>query len=157
MKDGKNLLNSLEQIKNDLNDLQKKLKTEKVYGKEKHGLVTTVVNGEGQIVDFKFDNGMVDKEFKVAIIQSINDGLKKAEQLRKEKKQEIVGEIGIPDIPGIYWLITKEIIKGSIYLPNHSQKYSFWLLIIKQGEGKYIDQIKANKSTWRPEHSHKIN
>ena len=96
------ILNKIEQIKRELNDLHSQLENMTVYGKEKHGLVRTVVNGKGKIVDFEFDNGLVDIEFKEAIITSINDGLKKAQQLEKEKKQEIIGDVDIPDIPGIF-------------------------------------------------------
>ena len=97
-----NIMNRIEEIKKELNNLQEKLKTEKVYGKEKHGLVRTVVNGKGKILDFEFDNGVVDKEFKEAIIDSVNDALEKAEKLEKEKKQKIVGNIDVPDVPGLF-------------------------------------------------------
>ena len=102
MDDMDNIMNRIEQIKKELDELQEKLKTEKVYGKEKHGLVTTVVNGKGKILDFEFDNGVVDKEFKEAIIDSVNDALDKAEELEKEKKQEIVGDVEVPDVPGLF-------------------------------------------------------
>ena len=102
MGDMDNIMNRIEEIKKELNNLQEKLKTEKVYGKEKHGLVRTVVNGKGKILDFEFDNGVVDKEFKEAIIDSVNDALEKAEKLEKEKKQKIVGNIDVPDVPGLF-------------------------------------------------------
>ncbi len=96
-----NIMKRVQNIKKELNQLQETLESMKVYGKEKHGLVTTVVNGQGKIVDFEFDNGVVDKEFKDAIIQSINDGLNKAHKLEKEKKQEIIGDVQLPDLPGL--------------------------------------------------------
>ena len=61
------ILNKIEKIKRDLNNLHSRLENMTVYGKEKHGLVKTVVNGKGEVVDFEFDNGLVDKEFKEAI------------------------------------------------------------------------------------------
>ena len=102
MGDMDNIMNRIEEIKKELNNLQEKLKTEKVYGKEKHGLVRTVVNGKGKILDFEFDNWVVDKKFKEAIIDSVNDALEKAEKLEKEKKQKIVGNIDVPDVPGLF-------------------------------------------------------
>ena len=97
-----NILNQIEKIKNDLDQLQTQLENEKVYGKEQHGLVTTIVNGKGEVIDFEFDSGMVDIEFKKAIIQSINNGLKKARQLEKKQKQKIANGISIPDMPDLF-------------------------------------------------------
>ena len=101
MDDMNNILDKIEKIKKDLKDLEDKLETLTVYGKEKHGLVKTVVNGKGKIVDFEFTNGVVDKEFKEAIISSINDGLNKAKNLEKKEKENIIGDIDLPDVPGI--------------------------------------------------------
>ncbi|MFW5976755.1 MAG: YbaB/EbfC family nucleoid-associated protein [Bacillota bacterium] len=102
MEDMDNILNKIEQIKKELDNLYSNLEEIKVSGKEKNGLVKTIVNGKGEIIDFEFENGLVDKEFKDAIIESINNGLEKSRELKKEKKQKIIGEVDIPDIPGIF-------------------------------------------------------
>ena len=102
MREMQNILESIEKIKKEMAQLQEKLKTQTVSGKEKHGLVTTIVNGQGEIVDFQFSDGVVDEEFKIAIISSINDGLQKAHRLQKKEKENIVNQVNLPDIPGLF-------------------------------------------------------
>ncbi|MFW6309172.1 MAG: YbaB/EbfC family nucleoid-associated protein [bacterium] len=97
-----NVSDQITKLKKELEKLEAQLKERKVYGKENHGLVTTVVNGQGKIVDFEFNEGVVDEEFKKAIIDSINDGLERAKRLKKKKKQEIIGDLQIPDMPGLF-------------------------------------------------------
>lgn len=104
LEDMDNILNKIESIKKELDNLNSNLESMKVYGEENRKLVKTVVNGKGKVVDFEFENGLVDKEFKEALIASINDGLEKAKKLEKEKKQEIIGDVDVdlPNIPGIF-------------------------------------------------------
>lgn len=102
MQDRENIMNQIESIKTELEKLQNQLGEERVYGKEDYGLVTTVANGRGKIIDFKFNEGVVDRDFKKAIIKSINDALEKAEKIEKEQKQKIIGDIPLPDIPGLF-------------------------------------------------------
>ena len=97
-----NVLNRIEQIKKELKELQGKLGDMEVCGEEERGLVKTIGNGKGKILDFVFANGIVDEEFKKALISSVNNALDKAKELEKEKKQEIIGNIQMPDIPGLF-------------------------------------------------------
>lgn len=96
------MASQIKKLKNDLQTMETELEKETVQGKENHGLVTTIVNGKGEIVDFQFKQGIVDKEFKLALITSINDGLKKAKNLQKEKKQKIAGNFPLPEMPDIF-------------------------------------------------------
>lgn len=101
MEDMDNILNQIERIQRELRELQNKLKDMEVKGTEKNGLVTTIVNGKGKIIDFDFNNGIIDQKFKEALLESINNGLEKAKQLEIEKKREIIGDVDMPDIPGL--------------------------------------------------------
>lgn len=103
MEDVDNVLDQVERIKKGLQELQKDLKSMKVKGKDENGTTTVIVSGEGKILDFKFDSPIetLNKETKNALIEATNNGLEKAKKLESEKKQEIIGDIDMPDIPGL--------------------------------------------------------
>lgn len=96
------MVDQIKKVKSNLQRLQQELEEETIHGKENYGLVTTVVNGKGEIIDFKFKEGIIDKEFKNALIDSINDGLHKAKKMQQEKKRKIAGDIPLPDLPDIF-------------------------------------------------------
>ena len=102
MNNMENILDKIEKIKTELNDLQQKLESKKIQETDKQDLVTTVVNGKGKIIDFKFKNITIDENVKKALINSVNNALDKAKVLEKESKQKIVEEVDVPDVPGLF-------------------------------------------------------
>ncbi len=96
-----NILDKIEQIKTDLNNLQQKLEAKELQADDEHNLVTTIVNGKGKILDFNFTKN-IDIETKNALIESVNKALEKADKIERESKQQIVGDIDVPDVPGIF-------------------------------------------------------
>jgi len=102
MNNMENILDKIEKIKTELNDLQQKLESKKIQETDQQDLVTTVVNGKGKIIDFKFQNITIDENVKKALINSVNNALDKAKMLEKESKQKIVEEVDVPDVPGLF-------------------------------------------------------
>ncbi len=97
-----NILERIQKIKEEMINLQQDLKEMYVYGEEEKNLVKALINGKGKVLDYEFKTENVDNEIKKAIIKATNDGLQKATQLEQKKKQEIIGDVDIPDIPGLF-------------------------------------------------------
>ncbi len=97
-----NILDKIEKIKNELHNLQKKLESKKIQETDNQNLVTTVVNGKGEIINFKFQSNTINENVKKGLIESTNRALEKAEKLEKESKQKIVEEVDVPDVPGLF-------------------------------------------------------
>ncbi len=103
MEDIDDVLGQVEKIKKGLEKLQKNLKTMEVKGKDESENITAIVSGKGKIIDYKFaiNVNTLNNEIKDALVEATNEGLEKAKKLESEKKQEIIGDIDIPDIPGL--------------------------------------------------------
>ena len=102
MDDMDNILNQITMIKKRLNQLENELSEIDLRADDDNGLVSIVVNGKGQMVDIHFHDEEISKESKNALIEAVNRGQEKAQQTRADKKQEIVGDVNIPDIPGLF-------------------------------------------------------
>ena len=97
------ILNQIETIKEKMNRLQEELTNIQVYGEDENSLVRAISNGKGKILDYEFsEKGEIDTKKKKALIEATNNCIKKAKELEAEKKQEIVGNVNIPDIPGLF-------------------------------------------------------
>jgi len=96
------IVGRIKKIKEELIKLQQDLKEMYVYGEEEKNLVKVVVSGKGEVSDLEFTGKNINNDLKNAIIKATNDGLRKANKLEQNKKQEIVGNVDIPDIPGLF-------------------------------------------------------
>jgi len=101
-----NLLGQIEIIKKRLAGIQEELKLMTVEGKDEDNLITAVVNGKGEVINYQLNTGFMDviKQEKLikALIEATNDGTGKARELESKKKEELLGEFNIPDIPGLF-------------------------------------------------------
>lgn len=106
MENMNNILSQIEEIKNKLRNLQEELKSITVENNDENNIVTTIVDGTGKITDFKFNLEVIDsidhKDFITALVNSANNAVAKAKQLEKDKKKAIVGNVNIPDVPGLF-------------------------------------------------------
>lgn len=98
-----NIMGQVENIKKGLEKLQQNLKNVNVKGQDETKTVTVTANGKGKILELKFisDIDTINEQIQEAIIEATNKTLKKAKKLEAEKKQEIIGDINMPDIPGL--------------------------------------------------------
>src|SRR6056297_853756 len=102
MEDMEDIIGRIKRIKEELIKLQQNLKKMYVYGEEDKNMVKVKVNGKGKIIDIEFSTKNINNDFKKAIIKATNNGLQKADKLEQNKKQEIIGDVDIPDIPGLF-------------------------------------------------------
>ena len=97
-----NILNQITMIKKRLNQLENELSEINLRADDENGLVSVVTNGKGKITDLYFHDEEISEESKNALIKAVNRAQEKAQQTRADKKQEIVGDVDIPDIPGLF-------------------------------------------------------
>jgi DNA-binding protein YbaB len=97
-----NILNQITIIKKRLNQLENELSDITLRADDDNSIVSVVVNGKGNIIDYYLHDDEIKEETKDALIKATNRGLQKAKETRADKKQEIVGDVDIPDIPGLF-------------------------------------------------------
>lgn len=101
-----NVMEQIAYIKDKMNNLQQELESLTVKGQDKEGIITAVLTGSGQVIDYEFKADQMEvynlAEIKEALVTATNDGLKKAAQIQREKRKAIVGNLNIPDIPGLF-------------------------------------------------------
>lgn len=102
MKNMEDILKQINQIKNKMETLSKQLKDIKIKGISDSNKTTAVFSGDGKILDYFIEGYEIDDNLKNELIEAINNGIKKAEKLRKESRKEIAGNLSLPDIPGIF-------------------------------------------------------
>ncbi len=100
------ILGKIEMIKKQLKNLQEELAETTVKGNDDGEIVTAVVSGTGKLLDYQLNFevfGTINQEdLRRALIQATNNGLQQAKQLEITRKKEIVGEVNLPDIPGLF-------------------------------------------------------
>lgn len=101
-----NIMEQIENIKNNLNKIQKELESTKVTAEDEKGIVTAIVNGLGEIIDYEFNSDSLEVieigKLKKAFVQASNAALEKAKKVEKDRKKQLVGNVNIPDIPGLF-------------------------------------------------------
>lgn len=104
--DMNNILGQIELVKQRLRKLQEELKSTTVVGEDENNLITAIVSGSGKVVDYRLNTKVMEaiNQAKLikALVESTNNGLKKAKELEIAKKQEILGEFNVPNIPGLF-------------------------------------------------------
>ena len=89
-------------LKDNMEEIKESLAHETVEASSGGGMVTVVVNGKMDVLSLKIDPTIDvsgDPEMlETLILAAVNEGLRKAQDLLKDKMQEITGGI---DIPGL--------------------------------------------------------
>ncbi|MEJ6952605.1 YbaB/EbfC family nucleoid-associated protein [Natronospora cellulosivora (SeqCode)] len=101
-----NILEKIETIKKRLAELKEELAEIKVEGQDENKTITAVVSGKGQILDYNLNLGQIgalNKETLIkAVVDASNNGLKAAKEIEANKRKEIIGELNLPDMPGLF-------------------------------------------------------
>ena len=104
--DMNDIITKINNIKKGMAALEKELEQITVEGSDSQGIITAISDGKGVIKDYRFNPGQINSIKKDNLIQAVveatNNTLKKARELEGSKKKEIVGDINIPDIPGLF-------------------------------------------------------
>lgn len=96
-----NIMGQIEKIKNNMEKSQSQLKDLRVTGSDENGQVEVIFDGKGEVLDFKLNGDKLNEDLSYALVEATNDGFKKVKELQMEKRQEALGGIDMPDIPGI--------------------------------------------------------
>ncbi len=92
------LMNQARKMKEQMAKVQDQLKERVVEGTAGGGMVTTFVNGGGEVVGIKLKKDVVDPD-DIAMLEdliqvAVNDGLKKANELSEEEMGKVTGGMG---------------------------------------------------------------
>lgn len=101
-----NILGQIDIIKNKMSQLDQELKNTTIEGSDNEGIFTVIVNGKGKVLDLKFNFNAITAYSQDGIVSAwvdaVNTGLEKARELEKQKRMEIVGDVNLPNIPGLF-------------------------------------------------------
>lgn len=101
-----NMLEKVNNIKVQLTVLEEELKEITVEGTDNNEMIIAIVSGKGMVKDYRFNPGQmstIDKDSLIdAVVEATNNALIKAKKLEADKKKKIVGNINLPDIPGLF-------------------------------------------------------
>lgn len=97
-----NMIKQAVQLKGRLEELKERLADETVEASSGGGMVKVVVNGRCEVLSIDIEPEIVtpdDREMLETLIRAaVNEGVRKAQELVKEKMQELTGGL---DIPGL--------------------------------------------------------
>lgn len=96
------IMDRIEKIKKGLEESEEDLKDLVLEGTDSGDMVTAIFSGKGQLKEIKAAENTPAKEIKPHLIEAINDGIKKVNALKAERKKSLLGDIEIPDIPGLF-------------------------------------------------------
>ena len=101
------LFKDFQKFQGEIKKIQDELAKEKVTGSSGAGMVEVTVNGKLETIDIKIEKELLqDKNLQILqdlIVAAINDAIKKAQGMMKEKVGEITGELGLSglNVPGM--------------------------------------------------------
>ena len=97
-----NIMKQAMDLKDNMENIKEELAQKQVEASAGGGMVTVVVNGKMEILSIKIDPDIIDKEdpelLETLVAAAVNEGVRKAQDLMKEKMLEMTGGI---DIPGL--------------------------------------------------------
>ena len=102
MKGFGSMLKQAKKIQDEMAKIQEELAAKKVEASSGGGMVTVEMNGNQEIVSIKIDPEVInsgDKEMlEDLVLTAVNEGMRKAKDLMKEKIAEVTGGLNIPGI-----------------------------------------------------------
>jgi DNA-binding YbaB/EbfC family protein len=102
MKGFGNMLKQAKKIQEEMVKVQEELATKKVEASSGGGMVTVEVNGNQEVLSIRIDPEVMksgDKEMlEDLVLTAVNEGMRKAKDLMKEKIAEVTGGLNIPGI-----------------------------------------------------------
>ncbi|MFP4661094.1 MAG: YbaB/EbfC family nucleoid-associated protein [Halanaerobiales bacterium] len=101
-----NIIEQIGIIKEELGRLEKELETISVEGTDDNKIITAIVSGKGRVLDYQFNIGEMaglKKDTLVkAVVDATNNSLQAVEDLKIARKKEIIGDVNMPDMPGLF-------------------------------------------------------
>ena len=97
-----NMMKNLNEVRNNMDEIKEELANKTVEASSGGGLVTVQFNGKLEMLDLKIDPTIIDAGdqamVETLIVAAVNEGIGKAQDLLKDKMQELTGGM---DIPGL--------------------------------------------------------
>jgi hypothetical protein len=97
-----NMVKQAMELKNNMEELKESLASETIEASSGGGMVNVIMNGKMEVLSLKIDPVVAeggDREMmETLIMAAVNEGVRKAQELVKEKMTEMTGGI---DIPGL--------------------------------------------------------
>lgn len=101
-----NIMEKVNVIKKRLSELEEELSKVEVEGQDDNNIITAILSGKGKILDYKLNlnqMGALNKDTLIkAVVDASNKGLQAARELEAEKRRKIVGDLDLPDMPGLF-------------------------------------------------------
>ena len=102
MKGFGSMLKQAKKIQDEMEKIQEELAAKKVEASSGGGMVTVEVNGNQEVVSIKIDPEVIssgDKEMlEDLVLTAVNEGIRKAKDLMKERIAEVTGGLNIPGV-----------------------------------------------------------
>ena len=96
------LMKQAQQFQEKLASVQNDLGNRQVTGSAGAGMVTTTLNGKGELLDLTIEKAMVQPEntqmLQDLVVAAVNDGLNKAKELGKTEMARLTGGLNIPGL-----------------------------------------------------------
>ncbi|MFW5991907.1 MAG: YbaB/EbfC family nucleoid-associated protein [Halanaerobiaceae bacterium] len=102
MDDFSNIMGEIERIKSELNQLEEELLHTEVMGQNHDGKIIAKASGKGELIEFEISDKNLDPDLNKALIQAANRALNNSRELAARKKKEIIGEVNLPEMPGLF-------------------------------------------------------
>ncbi len=101
-----NLMNQARQMQDKMAKIQEELAKKTVTGSAGGGMITTTVNGCGELLNIQIEKEVVSsdeiKMLQDLIVAATNDGLRKARELSKDDMGQLTGGLNIPGISNLF-------------------------------------------------------
>jgi DNA-binding YbaB/EbfC family protein len=102
LKDMGGMLNRLMNIKNEMEAIKEQLGQVRVDGEAGAGMVRVLMNGKFEVLEVKIDPSVIDANdpavLETLVQAAVNTAIGKAQDVMKEKMQEITGGLNIPGL-----------------------------------------------------------
>ncbi|MFW6238358.1 MAG: YbaB/EbfC family nucleoid-associated protein [Halanaerobiales bacterium] len=96
------IMERIDKIKEGLKKSQEDLEDIVLEGTDSKKMVTAIISGKGKLKDIKPAENIPAEKIKPHLIEAVNDGIEKANEIKAERKKKLLGDIEIPDIPGLF-------------------------------------------------------
>jgi DNA-binding YbaB/EbfC family protein len=99
------MMKQAQKFQDDMAKMEDELAEEKLEVSSGGGMVTAIVNGRGELIDIKINPEVVDPSdidmLQDLITSAVREAMERANELRKERMEELTGGLGLPPGMGI--------------------------------------------------------
>ena len=101
-----NLMGQARQMQEKMATIQEELAKKTVTGSAGGGMITTTVNGRGDLLSITIEKEVISTDdmemLQDLIVAATNDGLRKAKELGKNEMGQLAGGLNIPGLSNIF-------------------------------------------------------